>query len=212
MHVGEDLSQTDAMIWLVNRLAETTIVCGLERLGLRVARALIQLGEKVIIVADSPQPAILREARKAGARIVEGRSYEVAELRGVELATARCLVLTDNADLGNLHTALAAREVNPRLRIVMRMFNADLADRATKLLPNSRVLSATYEAAPYFAADALGIAFTAGRLVWGRYLIVHSPSGDGGRAPHRIEHRLPSEPIDRVRSGALTRQSSMPSN
>lgn len=57
------------MIWLVSRPAETTIVCGLERLGLRVAQALIQLGEKVIIVADSPQPAILREARTAGARL-----------------------------------------------------------------------------------------------------------------------------------------------
>lgn len=114
--LGVDLSQTDAMIWLMSRPAETTIVCGLERLGLRIARAMIKLGEKVIIVADSPQPAILREARKAVARIVEGRSNAVAELQGVQLAIARCLVLTDNAGLGHLHTALAAREVNPRLR------------------------------------------------------------------------------------------------
>lgn len=154
MHIGVDLSQADAMIWLMSRPAETMIVCGLERLGLRIARALIQLGEKVIVFADSPQPAILREARKAGARIVEGRSDAVAELQGVQLATARCLVLTDNADLGNLHAALAARKVNPRLR-----------------------------------------------LVWGSHLTVHSPSGDSGSAARRIEHRPPSEHLDRVRSG-----------
>jgi hypothetical protein len=43
-------------------------------------------------------------------------------------------VPTDDADLGNLQGGLAAREINPKLRIVMRMFSADLADRATRLL------------------------------------------------------------------------------
>ncbi len=162
----------------------TTVICGLERLGLRVARALIQLGERVIIVAESPQPAMLREARKAGARYVQGRADEIAHLSGTSIEHARCLVLTDNADLGNLHAALTAREVDPQLWIVMRMFNADLAGRAGRLLPNSRVLSASSESAPYFAADALGVATAPTRHVWGRHLLI-LPVPDAPAADHQ---------------------------
>lgn len=153
----------------------TTVICGLERLGLRVARALIDLGERVTVVAESPQPAILREVERAGARFVQGSSAEIARLRAAAIDSARCLVLTENADLGNLEAALAAREVNPGIRIVLRMFNAELADRARGLLSNSRILSASREAAPYFVASALGVATADTRHVWGRHLVVLTP-------------------------------------
>lgn len=98
----------------------TTIVCGLKRFGLRIARAVIELGGDVIVVASSPHPALLREAKKARARVVDVRSDEIAELESISMQKARCLVLTDDADLGNLQVGLAAREVNPDLRIAMR--------------------------------------------------------------------------------------------
>ena len=150
-------------------MSSSAVVCGLERLGLRVAEALIRLGEQVTIVGESPDPLYLREARSAGARFVQGRSLDLAHLQRTGLESARCLVLTDNSDLGNLHAALAARDVNPRLRVVIRMFNADLADRATRLLSNSRVISSSFEAAPHFAAAARGVSTAPTRLVWGRH-------------------------------------------
>jgi Trk K+ transport system NAD-binding subunit len=151
----------------------TTVVCGLDRLGLSIVVALLTLGDRVTVVSESARPALRRAAGTAGARLVEGGSDELAQLDGVDLASARCLVLTESADLSNLQAALAAREVNPDLRIVMRMFSAELADQAARLLPNSRVLSASREAAPYFAADALGLASVPTRHVWGRHLAVH---------------------------------------
>ncbi len=49
-----------------------------------------------------------------------------------------------------------------------------------KLLPNSRILSSTAEAAPYFAAEALDVATEPARHVWGRHLILDSAThGDG---------------------------------
>jgi hypothetical protein len=159
-------------------VAGTTVVCGLDRLSLRIVLALRALGERVTVVAESARPALLREAKRSGARVVEGSSEEIAQLGAVNLRSARCLVLTESADLGNLQVALAAREVNPDLRIVMRMFSTELAERASRLLPNSRVLSASREAAPYFAADALGLTTVPTRHVWGRHLAVH-PGGAG---------------------------------
>jgi hypothetical protein len=51
-------------------VAGATVVCGLDRLGLRIALALIALGEEVRVVTSSPQPALVREATRAGATIV----------------------------------------------------------------------------------------------------------------------------------------------
>jgi hypothetical protein len=120
---------------------------------------------------------------------VQGPGADLPRIPAAGLAYARCLVLTENTDLSNLHTALAAREVNPGLRVVIRMFNAGLADRAARLLPNSRVLSSTAEAAPYFAADALGMAAVPTPHVWGRHLLVYSATT--GREPAACaEHPL----------------------
>ncbi len=179
-------------------MAGTTVVCGLDRLGLRIATALLALGERVTVVAESPQPALLREAKRAGARVVDGPSGEIAQLPGVGLASAHCLVLTESTDLGNLHAALAAREVNPGLRVVMQMFNPELAERATRLLPNSRVLSASREAAPYFAADALGLSTIPPRHVWGRHLLAEPDHRflapiEPPRLPRRRRNRLLTE-------------------
>jgi Trk K+ transport system NAD-binding subunit len=165
----------------------TTVICGLERLSLRVARALIQLGERVIVVADKPQPGLLNDLRRAGGHFVPGRSDELATLPDAEMQSARCLVLTENADLGNLEAAMTAREVNPNLRVVMRMFNTEMADSVLRLLPNSRVLSASLEAAPYFAADALGVSTSHTRHVWGRHLaVLPAPQETAGDSPRLL--------------------------
>ena len=199
---------------MIPLVAGTTIICGLERLSLRIARALIQFGEDVIIVVESPNSDRMREATAAGATHVKGRGADLANLGAAKLASARCLVLTENADLANLHTALAAREVNPSLRVVIRMFNADLAERASRLLPNSRILSSTAEAAPYFAAEALGVATEPARHVWGRHLTLDfATAGDGlVKPPHSLElgdgHVLrqiaPSPSVRRRRRRRLT--------
>jgi len=164
-------------------VGDYTVICGLERISLRVARALIQLGERVTILAESPEPALLREARQAGARIVEGRTSELAHLNQLELETARCIVLTEDADLRNMQAALAAREVNPAIWVVLRMFNADLADRATRLLANSRAVSTSAEAAPYFAAAALGLDIAPTRVVWGRHVVLEPAVGGAPQEP-----------------------------
>jgi Trk K+ transport system NAD-binding subunit len=157
----------------------------LERISVRVARALVELGERVTIVAELPDPALLREARRIGVRFVEGSTAELTDLREVDLESARCLVLGEDADLRNVQASLAARDRNPGIRVVLRMFNADLADRATKLLTNSRVVSISTEAAPYFAAEALGMDPVPTRLAWGRHLTVDR--GNGAAPPSGVE-------------------------
>lgn len=182
-------------------MAGSTLVCGPEGLSVRVGEALVRLGERVTIIADAPDPRMVRDARAAGVRLLPGRSAELAHRHEAALRAARCLVLLENSDLGNLNAALAARDVKPDLRLVVRMFDADLAHRTTRLLPNSRVISSSYEAAPIFAAAALGLETAPTRLVWGRHLGARpprAPDGTNGRTAARGLlglRKIPGRPV-----------------
>ena len=63
--------------------------------------------------------------------------------------------VTDN-DVANLEAALVARAENPALRIVLRLFDADLAERVERVAGLGVSRSVADLAAPAFAAAALG--------------------------------------------------------
>ena len=72
------------------------------------------------------------------------------------LAGAHAVALVAQDDAGNLDAALLAQELNPALRIVVRMFNQSLAEGTRVLLRDCAVLSESAIAAPGFVAAALG--------------------------------------------------------
>jgi hypothetical protein len=65
-----------------------------------------------------------------------------------------------------------AQEINPRVRIVLRMFNSELARRAASLLTDIVVLSLSALSAPTLAAEALGEKSGDTVLVWGRRVVL----------------------------------------
>ncbi len=148
------------------------MVCGLGRLGLRVVEELRALGQEVVVLAPSPAVTFAVRAREAGANLIEGTSQEENDLLNAGVVDARCLVLSEDTDLGNLHAAITAQELNPDLRVVLRLFNAELARRATELLTDSEVLALSSLSAPTLAGEALG-AGTGGAIeVWGRLVVL----------------------------------------
>lgn len=186
------------------------VICGLERLGLRVAEALLDLGEKVTVLATGADPDFQDQATRAGAIVIDGRGSELSHLRRAGIEMAVCLVLTEDSDLGNLHAALAAREICPDLRVVIRMFNMELADRAERLLPGCRVISASLEAAPRLAAEALGTGPGQGRVAWGRHLEMR-PDSDGALVElanglHLHAHLPPPQLVGRHRGHRRMRE------
>ena len=73
----------------------------------------------------------------------------------VDLGRARCLVLTEDDDPGNLHAALAVREAHEGLRIVMRMFNPGFGGHLARSITNAKTISSSQCAAPSFVGAAL---------------------------------------------------------
>lgn len=130
---------------------EHVILCGYDGLGVRTLQQLCAAGATVSVIADpgaSPPPGL-------EARFVEGDPREPNTLRLAGIEQASALVLTGDDDVVNLHAALAARELNPEVRAVVRLFNTELAAQVEPLLPECRLLSASALAAPAFVA-ALG--------------------------------------------------------
>lgn len=157
------------------------VLCGLDELGFRTLEELRRLGEEVVVIAHSPGQSFAAAARGLRATLIEGNYRDEPVLRAAGVASASTLVITEDDDVGNLHAALAAQDLNPNLRIVARMFNAELGMRIQELFVNCAVLSSSAIAAPAFVTAALqgrheGSIEVAGRLL----LLRHGSSRQPG--------------------------------
>jgi Trk K+ transport system NAD-binding subunit len=159
-------------------MEDHVIVCGLDRLGMRIVDELRALGESVVVLARTPTVTFADRARDLGATLVEGSSQEEEDLREAGVETARSLVLSEDSDLGNLHAAITAQELNPKVRVVARVFSSELARRATALVTDLEVLSLASLTAPTLAAEAVGAREDGTIEVWGRLVVLRDTSAD----------------------------------
>ncbi len=136
-------------------LSGHVIVAGLGTVGTRVVGQLHDLGLEVVGVDRSAEAAGLPLARQLGVRIVIGESHREETLRAAGIATCRSLVSVTNSDIANLETALTARELAAEPRIVVRLYDDDLAARVQAVSDNTVSRSTSYLAAPEFAAAML---------------------------------------------------------
>ena len=130
------------------------IVCGLGRIGFRVVNTLLHIGEEVIGVEHNTDCQFLEEVRQMKVPVLLGdaRQREMLEQARVEEASA--IVVCTEDDLTNLAIALDAREINPGIKVVMRMFDAQLAEKVRSGFGIHTAFSTSALAAPVFAAAA----------------------------------------------------------
>lgn len=130
------------------------IVCGLGRIGYRVVRELTRLGEEVIGIENDADDPFLEEIMDMGVPVLMGdaRREEVLEDAGVSVASA--IVACTEDDMTNMAVALDAREFNPDIKVVLRMFDAQLATKVERGFAIHTVFSTTEISAPIFAAAA----------------------------------------------------------
>ncbi len=147
------------------------VVCGLDHLGRRTIDELRLRDEEVVAIGPSADHEEWLTGH--GVRLVVGDHRLPRVLRAAGVDQAGVLVLTGDDDLGNLNTALAATELNPLIRVVIRMFDQELGAHIPDLFPDAVALSSSALAAPGFVSAAIegetGSRFPlAGRLVSSR--------------------------------------------
>ncbi len=132
------------------------VVCGLGRVGYRVAEQLLELDAPVIGVESVASPLVdaLME-REMPVIMGDVRNREVLRSAGVERAQT-VLVCTHN-DLANIEAAFHVRSLNPKAEVVLRLFEDEIAHEIQKSFKARAILSRSAIAAQAFAYAAIGL-------------------------------------------------------
>jgi len=136
-------------------LAGHVIVAGLGTVGTRVVGMLHDLGVDVVAIDQSNDAAGLPLARRLGVRIVIGEAQEEETLRAAGITTCQAIVSVTNNDIANLEAALHTRELAADPRIVIRLYDDDMAAYVQARISKTVSRSTSYLAAPEFAAAVL---------------------------------------------------------
>ena len=134
------------------------IVCGDDALAYRMVEELAtNYGERVTVLLTSVSRGHgPRIAQLPGVRVIEQPGLDGAAFTAAQVHSARAVALMGRDDLANFHAGLRAQDLNPDLRMVMRIFNTGLGERMRAFFPDCAVLSSSAMAAPSFVAAALG--------------------------------------------------------
>lgn len=132
------------------------VVCGLGKAGARVVARLHELGVPCIGVEHQEGAVGIPVARALEIPVLFADMRTPGTLDELNLDTARAVMAVTNDDLVNLHCGLAARERHPDLRVVLRIFDAKLAERLDRSIESGLTRSVSALAAPAFAAALLG--------------------------------------------------------
>ncbi|MGA7932810.1 MAG: NAD-binding protein [Kovacikia sp.] len=125
------------------------IVCGLGPTGYNILCLLKQQGADVVGIHDKPVADLAVD-------IIIGDARSASTLLAAGIRDAQAIVLADSEDGLNLAVLMQARVLNPRIRIVNRLFNTSLGDRLDNTLPDHITMSVAALSAPIFAFAALG--------------------------------------------------------
>jgi Trk K+ transport system NAD-binding subunit len=132
------------------------IVVGGGDVGTRVTGGLHDLGFEVVLIDQNPAARGVAFARNLGLPVVIGDAPNERTLSRAGVDSAIALVSATSSDIVNLETALQARAMRGEdLRVVLRLFDDDLARRVGQTLSNVVSRSVSYLAAPAFAVAML---------------------------------------------------------
>lgn len=134
-----------------------SVICGIGKVGYRVAVELLKFDREVVAIESNPECRFIEKVQALGIPVIiaDARRPETLVKAGIEQADA-IIPCTDD-ELANLDIALDARELNPDVKIVMRMFDADLAQRIEKGFGIHTAYSVSALAAPTIATASMRV-------------------------------------------------------
>jgi voltage-gated potassium channel len=133
------------------------IICGLGKVGYRTALELRKFGRDVVGIERNPEARFVESAQSLGIPLIiaDARRSENLHKAGIERADA--IIPATDDELTNLDIALDAREIKPGIKVVLRLFDPDLARRVERGFGIQTAISTSALAAPIFAAAAMRV-------------------------------------------------------
>lgn len=178
---------------MTHSLDNHIILVGLGKLGLRVLQQLVALGEDVIVLEKDPQNENIPYAEKNGVPVLVGHSRQEGIADDLNIKGAKSIILATSDDLANLELALDARKANPSVRVVLRMFDQELASKVKESFGIPLSFSTSALAAPLFATSSMDKSIVNSFYVGDKLqvvadLTVHGDSQLIGRTPGELQN------------------------
>ena len=126
------------------------IVSGLGHTGYKIYYLLKQQGAQVVAISDRPI------TRQPDDHIIVGNLSSSQVLIQAGIKNASTIVLASNDDSLNVAILTQAKTLNPKIRIISRLYNQTLGNRLDTTVSNHFTMSVASLAAPIFAFAALG--------------------------------------------------------
>jgi Trk K+ transport system NAD-binding subunit len=130
------------------------IVVGVGSFGYRVILELHRQQKTAVAIEQDNESSFITATRAIAPMVIGDARLDETLIRA-GIARASALVILTGSDIANLAIALAAKQAWPQCRIVCRLYDSALADKAERLLGVDSILSTSAIAAPIFAGSAL---------------------------------------------------------
>jgi len=133
----------------------TVIILGGDALALRVCEELATTATRRVVVLWKDDDHFAALVTRCGAHFVARGGDDADSLRRAGVLHAGAIVALTSDDHLNLQIALRARDLNPRIRLVLRQFNRTLGRKIEQNLEDASVVSLSSHAAATYAGAAL---------------------------------------------------------
>lgn len=130
------------------------VVVGVGNVGFRVIQGLIERHEAVVAIDHGTDSPRLESVYALGVPVIHGNGRREPVLAEAGVRVASAVILATSDDLTNIDAGLAARDLNPSARIVLRLFDESLAKKISGAFALSTVSTAQVAAPAFIAAAA----------------------------------------------------------
>lgn len=140
---------------IAETMEDHVVVCGLGNVGVRVVEHLRRFAEDVVAIESNESARFVAEVGGLDVPVLFGDVRDSAALVKASVRKAKAIICVTDNDLANLEAALTARELNPDIRVVIRMFDQNLAKKVEKSMGIQGAYSSSARSARLFAQAAI---------------------------------------------------------
>jgi len=148
------LRKGEWQVAVASTYSDHVVLIGLGHLGFRVARELRHLGDEVIIIEQDPKAELLAQAQELGLLVIEGEATKIETLKAANVEQASAIILCTSNDSINLQIGIKAHNLNPKAKVMVRVFDEDFAQEIQEHFGFGQAFSASALAAPAIAGVA----------------------------------------------------------
>ncbi|HJZ85315.1 MAG TPA: NAD(P)-binding protein [Polyangia bacterium] len=152
--ISREHGEKEWMKVMASTYRKHVVLCGLGHLGYRILGQLVAARTPVVAIEKDPDCRFLAESKATGAPVLLRDMKEDQALVDAGVQHAQVIIIATNDDMANLEVALDSRRMNPKIRVIMRLFDQQIADKIRGAFLIDEAFSSAALAAPIVAAMA----------------------------------------------------------